>query len=103
MADITSEQWTAQQMKVWGDKDPETFRRVVERVMLQEKEVVAEVERMARAGISGNAITHYVTNAILRGVDDVVYEPAEGITLSDCDGNGWDRVAKRWAPSNTAQ
>lgn len=75
MAKVTSEQWQAQQTAVWGDKDPDVFRRVVERIHRQEDEVLAEVERMMRERVVPHALLHYVTDSILRGVDHVDYGP----------------------------
>jgi hypothetical protein len=71
MAKVTSEQWQAQQAGVWGDKDSEVFRRVTDRIRQQEDEVVAEVERMMRERVSAHAVVWYITNSILRGVDEV--------------------------------
>jgi hypothetical protein len=71
MAIVSGEQWGEQQKAVWGDEDPEVFRRVVERIQRQEDEVLREVTRMMDARVVPHALLHYVTNAILRGLDEV--------------------------------
>jgi len=75
MATITSEQWSKQQAEVWGDKDPEVFSRVQDRIRRQEAEVLREVERMMEARVVPHALLGYVTNSILRGVDSVEHGP----------------------------
>lgn len=87
MAKVSGEQWGRQQEEVWGDKDPEVFRRVQDRIRQQEIEVVREVGAMLERGVSANAIVNYVTNAILRGVDEVEYGPP---------GQTWDPRVRRW-------
>lgn len=96
MGNITGDQWSRQQAEVWGDKDPEVFRRVVERIRRQETEVLREVERMMKAQVPPHTLLHYVTNSILRGVDLVEPEPPEGVEMTDCEGRVWDRLAMRW-------
>lgn len=75
MAKIKSEEWGAQQAEVWGDKDPDVFGRVVERIKTQEPEVLREVQRMVERQVPPHALLWYVTNSILRGVDHVDYGP----------------------------
>lgn len=50
MAPVTGEQWSQQQADVWGDKDPEVFGRVVERIRRQEPEVHRRVEEAIEKG-----------------------------------------------------
>lgn len=96
MGYVSGEQWEKQQADVWGDKDPDVFRRVVERIQRQEPEVLREVERMMEERVPPHALLQYVTNSILRGVDNVMPEPPEGVEMTDCSGRVWDRISLRW-------
>ena len=71
MARVSAEQWSQQQAEVWGKRDSGVFARVQERIRRQEAEVLREVEAMMERKVSAFSVVWYVTNSILRGVDEV--------------------------------
>lgn len=81
--------WEATQQEVWGDKDPEVFRRVVERIQRVEPKMLAEIDEAIAACAPTHAIAWIAVNYVLRGI---------GAQGKDCapDGMRWDAFSNKW-------